>query len=480
MKSNIKLNITVSLAVMTLAAGCSGFLDVNPKGETFDADMFNSAEGYEDAIYGIYSELSLNDALYGGNLMWMPEAMGQNITAVSDYRFGNLAAADWKGTGPTNLRKTVWSEAYQVINHLNNIIQHAEDGGSDEFKYSGLYLGESLALRALIHFDLLRLFGAPVWASDSKKAKAIPYVRTYSFDITPYSSVDEVYDFVIGDLKRAEELLAADQELVPAVRTNSAGGFTDARITHMNLYAVQALLARVYWSRNDLNNAAIYAQKVIDSGKFSFRPLSSFVQADGGTLDLNETIFGFYSIGCQKSNATKYRVAGYSSSASFSLASDWKTLYEEGIGTGSDHRLTSWFDDSGQTLIKTVNVTVAGGSSYTGKSIVGVNILRIPEMYYIMAEYYLSVNPSMAADFYNAVIQTRGLEPVADGRLTSDMLFTERRKEFYGEGFTWHEMKREGRDIKTALGAVLSGSVPDNYTLPIPDEEDEARNNMEI
>ena len=97
-----------------------------------------------------------------------------------------------------------------------------------------------------------------------------------------------------------------------------------------------------------------------------------------------------------------------------------------------------------------------------------------------MAEYYLSTNPSMAADFYNAVIQTRGLEPVADGRLTSDMLFTERRKEFYGEGFTWHEMKREGRDIKTALGAVLSGSVPDNYTLPVPDEEDEARNNMEI
>lgn len=101
-------------------------------------------------------------------------------------------------------------------------------------------------------------------------------------------------------------------------------------------------------------------------------------------------------------------------------------------------------------------------------------------MYYIMAEYYLASNPSMAVGFYNAVVTTRGLEPVAAGKLTYDMLFNERRKEFYGEGFTWHEMKREGMDIKLAVGAVLSGSVPDNYTLPVPDAEDEARNNIEI
>ncbi len=479
MRTTIIKNILASLAV-SAAVGCSSFLDVNPKGETFDADMFNSGEGYEDAIYGIYSELSVNDALYGGNLVWMPEAMGQNVSAISDYKFGNLAAADWTSSGPASLRSTVWSNAYKVVNHLNNIIQHAEAGGTDEFKHSALYLGESLALRALIHFDLLRLFGAPIWAPEAKKSKAIPYVKEYSFDITPYSSVDEVYDLVIKDLKRAEELMGEDEALVPAVRTNSASGFTDARITHINLYAVQALLARVYWSRKDLDNAAIYAQKVIDSGRFSFRPLSSFVQPDGGTLDLNETIFGFYSIDCQRYSATKYRVSGYSASSSFSLATDWKTLYEEGVGVSSDYRLTSWFDDTTPTLVKTVNVTAAGGSTYVGKSIVGVNILRLPEMYYIMAEYYLASNPSMAAKFYNAVVATRGLEPVATGSLTYDMLFNERRKEFYGEGFTWHEMKREGRDIKLAVGAVLSGSVPDNYTLPVPDAEDEARNNIEI
>lgn len=477
----ISIKYIISLVtVAALSVGCSSFLDVNPKGETFDADMFNSADGYEDALYGIYSELSVNDVLYGGNLMWMPEAMSQNISAISDYRFGNLAAADWTSNGPTSLRLTVWSNAYKVINHLNNIIQHAETGGSTQFKHSGLYLGEALALRALVHFDLLRLYGAPIWASADKKAKAIPYVRKYSFEITPYSSVDEAYDYVIEDLKRAEALMGEDESFVPEVRTNSASGFTDARITHVNLYAVQALLARVYWSRKDLDNAAIYAQKVIDSGKFSFRPLSSFVQADGGTLDLNETIFGFYSIGCQKSNATRYQVSGYSSSSSFSLASDWRTLYEEGVGVSTDHRMTAWFDDSVPTIVKTVNEVTAGGSTYSGKSIVGVNILRIPEMYYILAEYYLESNPTLSVKFFNEVTATRGLDPVVAGKLTYDQIFTERRKEFYGEGFTWHEMKREGKDIKTATGITLDGSVPDNYTLPVPDDEDEARNNVEI
>lgn len=41
-------------------------------------------------------------------------------------------------------------------------------------------------------------------------------------------------------------------------------------------------------------------------------------------------------------------------------------------------------------------------------------------------------------------------------------------------------MKKLGKDIKTAAGTTLSGSVPGNYTVTIPDDEDDARNDMEI
>ncbi len=460
-----------------ITAGCSKFLDVNPRGETFDNDMFTSAEGYEDALYGIYSELSYNNTLYGGDLIWISEVMSQNVTALTDNTYGNLAVANWTINGPTSLRKTLWSNSYKAINHINNIVKHAEAGGTSEFKHSKLYLGESLALRAMIHFDLVRYFGPPFWASDALKAKAIPYVKNYTFSVTDYSSLDGVYEQIISDLTRAESLLGEDATLVPETRTNVANSFTEGRITHLNLYAVEALLARVYWTKGDIANAAIYAQKVIDSNKFTFRPLSSFVQTEGGILDLNETIFGFYSENCQKVGCTKYGLTG--TKTTFSLASDWTTLYEEGSGSNTDYRISAWFDSAEGHLKKTANVTLGSGGIYSGSSIAGVNILRIPEMYYIMAEFYMTSNPRLA-EFFNKVIITRGLDEIAEGKLTYDMLFNERRKEFYGEGFTWSEMKKLGKDIKTAAGTTLSGSVPGNYTVQIPDDEDEARNDMEI
>ena len=65
---------------LLLAGGCSKFLDVNPKGEVFDNDMFTTAAGYEDALYGIYAELGTVSGLYSDYLWWIPEALCVNET----------------------------------------------------------------------------------------------------------------------------------------------------------------------------------------------------------------------------------------------------------------------------------------------------------------------------------------------------------------------------------------------------------------
>lgn len=294
----LKHYILCALALPLL--GCSSFLDVNPKGEVFDKDMFESAEGYEDALYGIYAELGTQKSLYSDYMFWVPETLSINVT-LSDDGMSNMAIGEWSRTHASTIRNDIWSAAYKVINHINNIVSHIEKGGDHEFRHTPLYKGEALALRALLHFDMLRMYGAPIWADEASKARAIPYVSKYSFDITAFSSLDEAYEKVIADLKEAEKCLAEDETLVEPVRTNASdGGFTSCRIIHMNLYAVQALLARVYWSKNDLENAAVYAKKVIDSGKFGFRPVTAFNQPDNGALDLNETIFGIYSTESQK------------------------------------------------------------------------------------------------------------------------------------------------------------------------------------
>ena len=467
----------MSVLVLSSMTSCDKFLDVNPKGEVFDADMYNSAEGYEDALYGIYAQLGTDDYLYKNYLHWLPEVLAVNVSTTDDG-LQSMSYGLWTKTTAFPIRKGIWANSYEVINQLNNIISHINKGGDHEFPHTGLYKGEALALRALIHFELLRLYGAPVWAPESEKVRAIPYVTEYSFKITKFSSLDETYDLIIKDLKEAEASLSEDESLINAERTNNrSGGFTSCRITHMNLYAVEALLARVYWSRNDLANAAIYAAKVIDSKKFGMRSVEAFNQPDNGTLDMKETIFGIYSKKYEEENARMYGLSGSSSSSTFRLA-DYKILYESGSSSATtDFRLTAWFDDGQQQLKKLVNPVYyeSGSTSYSGKSILGNNILRIPEMYYIMAEALLESNPAKATEYYNDVIETRGLDPLEGSYVTADMLFTERRKEFYGEGFLWHDMKRLGKDIAVSAGTTLSGSDVNTYKIPYPVGEDEAR-----
>jgi len=476
----LKYYILCALALPLL--GCSDFLDVNPKGEVFDKDMFESAEGYEDALYGIYAELGSQQYLYSDYMFWIPEVLSINVT-LSDNAMSNMAIGEWSKSTASSLRNDVWKTVYKTINHINNIVSHIEKGGDHEFPHTPLYKGEALALRALLHFDMLRMYGAPIWADEASKARAIPYVSKYSFDITKFSSLDEAYEKIIADLKEAEKCLAEDETLVETVRTNASnGGFTSCRIIHMNLYAVQALLARVYWSKNDMANAAIYAKKVIDSGKFGFRPTTAFNQPDNGTLDLDETIFGIYSTKSQKENANKYQLSGGSAASSFTLATDYRSLYLDGSSSSqTDYRLAAWFDEGSNTLRRLVSPTyyTSDEPSYSGKSILGINMIRIPEMYYIVAEANLTKDPDKAVEYLDYVVTSRELTAFADreGSITEENIYNERRKEFYADGESFFDMKHLQSDVELPGMGVFSGTDDATYTIPIPKSvEDNYRN----
>ena len=467
-------NIFIVAFCAVVICGCEKFLNVNPKGEVFDQDMFTTAEGFEDALYGIYAELGTSQYLYSDYMVWVPEVMGLNLQS-SALDVTNLSMTLWDAYGAPALRKNIWSAAYKTINHINNILAYIEEGGDDQFPDTMLYKGEALALRAMLHFDMMRLFGPPSWAASGVKEKVIPYVTEYSFDITPFGSYDQVYTNIINDLKEAETCLADDATLLPAERTNYAAGFTSCRIIHMNLYAVQALLARVYWYKGDLAEASKYASKVIESKKFTFRPREAFIQSDNGTLDLNETIFGIYS---QQSNVKNAKAFGFSSSSTtLTVRDDAYMIFNDGASSsGTDLRLSAWFD--GTSFKNLVNRSfIEGSNSYSGKSVLGINIIRIPEMYYIMAESLMESDPAKAAEYYDAVVTTRDLDPISGvSVLTQEVLFNERCKEFFGEGFRWFDMKRLGKDVQVSNSVNLPGNSVNTYMIPLPLAEEENRN----
>lgn len=126
----------------------------------------------------------------------------------------------------------------------------------DEFPLYGAYRGEMLAVRAMMHFDILRLF-----ASADQSKRGIPYVRTFDFSVKPFYTVGECLDFIINDLTEAENLLENVETIAYPRDDSQYDKFNCWRETHLNYYAVQALLARVYWYKGNNAKAAEYAEK---------------------------------------------------------------------------------------------------------------------------------------------------------------------------------------------------------------------------
>ena len=65
-----------------------------------------------------------------------------------------------------------------------------------------------------------------------------------------------------------------------------------------------------------------------------------------------------------------------------------------------------------------------------------------------------------------------------EGGITADDIYIERRKEFYGEGQQWFNMKRLKKDIQISESNVLDGRLDKNYKMLIPNDED-LRDNYE-
>ena len=88
--------------------------------------------------------------------------------------------------------KNMWESSYTGIANLNNILDNVE---TRQNVFTGnnynTTKGEALALRAFLHFDLLRMF-APSPAAAGLNAPAIPYVSKISPYAVPVSTTGAI------------------------------------------------------------------------------------------------------------------------------------------------------------------------------------------------------------------------------------------------------------------------------------------------
>ena len=474
--------IGVTAVIMLFVSGCKKFLDVPPKDQVPQSTLFKDEQGFKDALIGVYLGMDKNHSTYG--IYTSDLSMGMMSTMAYNYDNATVANVGVGGAFYNNVvnyayldgevRKEIdgiWVGLYNNIANLNNILIQIES--KKEVFHRDNYnrvKGEAIALRGLFHFDLLRMFGkSPVTGSAEK---AIPYVTQFTIKSTPFVTLQAGLDSCIVDLLAAKEILAATD--TSAVLKGVDDPFTSYTQNHLNYWAVQALLARVYLYKGDLENADLYSKAVIGSNKF---PLITSNVAAATNIIRDRTFSQEHLFSVYSTNIKDYNNGLFGSATALRLQPAGKnTVYTTGSGNASDYRYTSWFDNNAAAVNVPSKFFQDNNLPYELQGIVPV--IRVSEMYYIAAECANKKNDiNSGASLLNKVRQARGLNALnAAGIATTDSLSTEimreYQKEFIQEGQTFFYYKRLNKDLKLVTGTPAT--IPaDVYVFPIPDKEKE-------
>ena len=484
------LYILVFTVLLGSLTSCNDWLDVSPKDRIPADKMFEAESGFKDVLTGAYLKLGTTN-LYAGDLTYayLDEAAG----LYADYPGNNTNSVFNQATvfDYTNQflgkKDGIYLDMYNVVANLNNLLGNLESH-RDVLKtphYYEVMKGEALGLRAFVYFDLLRLFG-PIY-SENPSADAIPYKTTYDKEPTPVLPANQVVEKIIADLKDAEALLKDNDPCDFRTDYESRTEFLSNREFRMNLYAVKAMLARVYCYAGQKDLAVQYAQEVIDA-KNIFTLYKSQTASNYNSIRYNEQIFGISIDQLDNTLNSNYMDMENTDSPQqrFGMSSDMFSKVFEGFTSDWRQNIVAFGWDEGHQYAyckKYNQAPLANSYVYSGAN--AIPLIRLPEMYYIIAECASSAQES--ADALNTVRQSRGI-PYSDEIQTIgydaldvnsnenkqqtkriNEIMKEYRKEYFAEGQLFYFLK--AHHYTTYYGCGVSNMTSKEYQMPLPDNE---------
>lgn len=491
------MNTTTTMILVLLGlllSSCNKWLDIQPESEIAASILFSTEEGFQEALIGVYNR-STENGLYGKELtVGTPEVLAQNYSFSSYDPFTYLQTSlyNYNNAEFINRKDAIWIGLYNGIVNCNLILSNIDEKKNifTGINYS-LIKGEALALRAYLHFDALRLF-APSHLN-SPSGQGVPYVTTYSKEITGMATVTGVLDSVIKDMELAKQFMAADpirsasyiigyptvtDETLNTEETSNTL-FLQNRRHRLNYYAVCATLARVYLYKGEKNNALLNAREVIESNKFPWTSSSDFLAVDENKKDrilYKELVFAWFI----PTMATEYASGWFRTETSgmFLQEEAGKSIYETGGVGSNDLRYKQWFNAVNSQTFNVLEILKYRRNTQSTTDDANLHYLmapaiRLSEMYYIAAECTYANNPVAALDYIDQVRYQRGIGEAMTASNEEDFLsklINEFRKETYAEGQLFYMYKRLHHAIVGQSGAIIPASN-DIFVLPLPDDE---------
>jgi len=478
------------LLILTISTiSCENFLveDVSTQ-ITIQSDVLNSESGLFKALVGAYKPLGQTWEKGFANAYVLAVLMGSDDLTTSKARgFFDFLEFDCFRVLSSNRRLPgIWNGCYKSIQICNNIITNYKNITCDQTNINQI-AGEAYFLRGYCYFCIVRLWGeAPIVLNS--------HVFTEKILSKEKSSIVEIYEQVISDMKQAESLMGD-------VKPNTG---------RVNKGTAKAVLSEVYlymagWPLNNVSYyqlAAEKAKEVIDNESvYGFGLMEDFADLwpteETPVVPHVEEVFSLTFWGEEWWNAN----AVYGSAARPSDINGWDDYLSE---------LTFFFEfPEGYRKDVTFFTQLADGTSWqnfytkrpyykkffaqdTWMNVCGLPLERMTEIYFIFAEAQVMAtgNPS-DSEALEAVNKIRrramGLplhspDPSVDWTsATQDQIVEEKAWEFAGEFCRWFDLVRLQKVEEVVAKKHpndLQPRGPIQYFMPIPEREIVANPNL--
>lgn len=446
-----------AILAASLSSCVNDWLDVAPSDGT-DADAaLTSSSDLDAARTGMYKALKGNSSLvdYYGQQFFVYG----DVHAGDDYQYNNLGGSNRASfyydmnyqtasefTSSTSSSNVAWKSPYIVIGRANRIIAAAEGGAlSDAAEAKATidqYAAEAKVLRALAHFDLVRIYGKP-YTEDQGASLGVPLVtEVLESNAKPArSTVAEVYTQVVKDLTEA-------------ISSNALA--TETKPGYVSVWGAKAILSRVYLNMGDYANALSVAEDIIKNSGAALWTRDQYFKAwDASTPNESEFLFRLNVAGSTDNNdlngiGNLQQRDGYKEMVATKkfvdmLTSDPKDVRNDMFLPAKAEKEVAVYGTNKVFLNK---LRGQGGNL---RNVTIVPIIRLSEVYLTAAECAFRNNDkTKAVEYLNDLVKNRTATEASLAtvdNITLERILIERRKELIGEGQRYFDALRNNETI---------------------------------
>lgn len=261
-------HIAILLAASLLLPACSDFLDEDPKGKMPSDGFFTSKKDLDASLNALYSVVTSSQR--ANNLIGTNFLSGDDISTHPASNKQSLREHDQYDVTDNNAwMVSMWEQRYKVIKAANFIINNAERTPNVSKEEIRQAVAQAHYWRGFSYFYLVTTWGK------------VPVMLDETIDYnTPLSSIEDIYELILDDMRIAEEGCPVNYSAAPYWQNGVNVAVSQG--------AVKATMAYIYmcmagWPMNlgteYYKLAAKKAEEVIDladSGVYYYRLLDNY------------------------------------------------------------------------------------------------------------------------------------------------------------------------------------------------------------